>query len=987
MSTTPRAAWRTRVALVACLLALAPLARARDAAEPVAGESSAGVEGAKSACFSPDGKWIFFGLRGDIWRVPADGGEATRMTLHEANDVRPRVSPDGKWLAFSSRRSGNYDIFIMPVEGGAPRQLTFHEATDVISDWSPDGSTILFYSDREGSFDLYTMPAEGGTPRRLTFDGAVQGRFSPDGRRVVYARGAVALTIKEYRGSSNYDIWTVPVEGGTPTRLTSSPWNERDPTWSKDGDAIFYCAEDDHHYSIWRIPSEGGTAEKIVPCPDGDAIGLSISPDGKELLFQKNFRLHRLSLETKAVKDVPIRIRSDVKGWTTETRKLTSGAKNPSFSPDGQQVAFSLRGDIWVMGAAGGPARRVTSGMVSAEWPRFSPDGKRIAFNSNQHGNSDIYVVPTGGGKAQQITTAKANDFYHSWSPDGKWLVYTSESSGNRDIWKIASDGAGEPVQLTKDPAPDDDACFSPDGEWIAFDSGRGGSQAIWVMKPDGSQARQVTPGGTTDQVPSWSADGKLLAFESDRNGRRGIWVIAPHGGPEMQVAADGTTPHWSPAGDKIVFEGGASGVQQVPAPRQILSGSEIPFIADVEIDRKDEWKRVFEEAWLAIKDGFYDPKLHGVDWDAVKKKYAPLVAEVEIKDDLIELIDQMLGELKASHMGIWADHTDGPHVATGYLGVQLAPAEALEGGPGMLVTDVVTGGPADLVWIRRGDRIFAIDDKPLDAKSNVYELLLNKVGHNVKVEVGTQADRRAARTLTIRPLSRGQMHELEYATWVKRREQRVADRGKTKIGYIHLNAMDQPNLQRFTAALNGPMKDRAALVIDVRNNGGGNIHQQLLDILARRPYVYFDPRSGDRSLQETPVWAKPVCVMCNERSYSDAEIFPYGFKTLGLGKVIGAPTSGGVIGTGSRTLCDGSTLRMPYVGWYGLDGKNLERWGIEPDIIVEETADDRAHDRDPQVDRAIDEMMLAIGEKPVPAAPPAETGTKGAESKRSGPY
>jgi tricorn protease len=453
-----------------------------------------------------------------------------------------------------------------------------------------------------------------------------------------------------------------------------------------------------------------------------------------------------------------------------------------------------------------------------------------------------------------------------------------------------------------------------------------------------------------------------------------------------MQGAAEGATPFWSPAGDRIFFEGGESGIAQVAAPREVLTGSAVPFIAEIEVDRKAEWRQVFEEAWLAIKDGFYDPRLHGVDWGAVRRKYEPLVAEVEIKDDLVDLIDQMLGELKASHMGIYASREGGPEVRTGYLGVGLAEPPAGDTAGGMVVTDVMAGGPADQVWIRKGDRIFSIDGRALGGRTDVYELLAGKVGRPVKLEVGTEKDRRAARTLSLRPISRERMRELEYAAWVKKREQRVADRGRGKIAYIHLSAMDQPNLQRFIAALNGPLKDEAALVIDVRNNPGGNIHQQLLDILARRPYVYYDPRAGDRSLQETPVWAKPVCVMCNERSYSDAEIFPYGFKTLGLGKVIGAPTSGGVIGTGARTLSDGSTLRMPYVGWYGLDGRNLERWGIEPDIVVEETADDRAHDRDPQLDRAIDEMLAAIGEKPAPPAPPAETESRGAEAKRSGP-
>jgi Tol biopolymer transport system component/C-terminal processing protease CtpA/Prc len=969
-----------RTVVVASLLALALFTTAR-AEDPA-------VKGAKSACYAPDGRTIFFGLRGDIWRAPAEGGEAVRITLHEANDIRPRVSPDGTKVAFSSKRSGNYDIWIMPVEGGTPRQLTFHEASDLVSDWSPDGATILFYSNREGSFDLYTIPAEGGTPRRLTYDGGVQGRFSPDGRTIVYVRGAVALTMKQYRGSSNFDVYTVPVEGGTPTRLTKTPWNERDPIFSAGGDWVYYAAEAGKSYEIHKIPAAGGEAVKVCDS-QGDATGLALSPDGKKILFQEGFSLRAVELATGEVRDVPIRVRSDVKGGTIESRLLTSGAKTPSCSPDGTKIAFSLRGDIWVAPANGGKATRLTSGPGNDEWPRFSPDGKKIAFQSNVRGNVDLYVVASTGGEPKRITTSPADDFYHSWSPDGKWLVYASEANGNRDIWKIASDGSGEPIPLTRDPGSDDDPCFSPDGEWIAFDSARSGNQDIWIMKADGTGLRQLTTGNGTEQVPTWSPDGKLIAFESERGGRRGIWAISSRGGPEIQIAAEGSTPFWAPTGERILYEGGNSGIAQVPAPKEIVAGSEVPFLAEIEVDRKKEWKQVFEEAWLAIKDGFYDPKLHGVDWEAVKKKYAPLVAEVEIHDDLMELIDQMLGELRASHMGITPPRDeDGPEMRTGYLGMALAPIA--DGKPGMLVTDVVPGGPADQVWIRPGDRIFAIDERPLDSRTNIFELLANKVDRPLKLEVGsgTTSDRRAARTLTVKAVSRGAIRELEYARWVKKREQRVADRSGGKLGYIHLNAMNQENLRRFVGALSGPLKDKAGLVIDVRNNGGGNIHQQLLDILSRKPYIYYDPRAGDRTLQETPVWAKPACVLVNERSYSDAEIFPYGFKTLQLGKVIGAPTSGGVIGTGSRTLIDGSTLRMPSVGWYGLDGTNLERLGVEPDIVVEETAEDRAKDRDPQLDRAIDEMMAAIGVEPKPAPAPTEDRGPGPEAKdRHGPF
>jgi tricorn protease len=950
---------------VTAAVILSILSAGASAKEQTKPRGKAGVIGAKQPCFTPDGKKILFSLHGDIWTLATEGGAARRVTLHEANDIKPRISPDGSKVAFSANREGNYDVWITPVEGGAPKQLTFHSSYDIISDWSPDGKTVLFYSSRNGRYDLWTIPAAGGTPRQITFDGAIHGAYSPDGKQIAFVRGFTDISRRYYQGSSNYDLYVIPARGGVPKRLTRTPWNERNPVWSKDGKAIFCLAEKDGSYNVFKVPLEGGAAEQLSRMKGSDARDLQFSRGTGDFVFVKDFTLWRIAVGTGKLIRVPVQIRSDTKGWTREKRTLTDGAENPSWSADGTKIAFSLNGDIWIMPSSGGKARRITSGPGIDQWPKWSPDGSQIAFYSDRSGNQDIWIVPARGGTPRQLTTHKADDFFHNWSPDGKRLVFCSERSGNRDLWLIPADG-GDPFRLTKHKAADDDPCYSPDGKWIAFDSGRSGNQDIWVMPSTGGEARRITTNSGEDQVPTWSPDGRFLAFDSYRQGSRSIWVISSRGGPDMQISNLGSTPQWSPNGETIIFEverNGSKMIWQVAAPKSIVTGKPVNFIAEIEVDRKKEFVRVFDQAWLAIKNGFYDKKMHGVDWKSVRKKYRPVAERAEIREELYGLIDRMLGELRASHMGIWGMSRKRTEAMTGYLGLTLAWPEG-KSPSAMKVMSVLAGGPADKAWIRKGDYIFSIDRVTLKPGVNFYRLLNGKIGKSVRVEVGPTPDRKKGRILTIEPVSRRTIAARRYALWIRGRREMAKSLSKGRVGYIHLSAMNNTNLNRFRTALSGRLKRKQALILDVRNNGGGYIHQQLLDILNRKPYAYYQSRGRKRRPQQNPVWAKPVVVLINERSFSDAEIFPYGFKKMGLGKVIGVSTSGGVIGTGKQALADGSTLRMPRTGWYGNDGTNLEGHGVKPDIVVEETPEDRREKRDPQLAKGVEILMEEIKER-----------------------
>ena len=495
-----------------------PAARADD--KPSKGKAPSPTRGLRYATLAPDGKTVAFTWRGDIWTVSTDNPQlAHRLTIHEAQDTIPRISPDGKQIAFSSQRSGGYDIYVMPIEGGEPQRVTQHSSAAILCDWSPDGKYLLFASNRDPGryqLNLYEVAASGGTPRAITVDGGRDGSYSPDGKTIVYARGFNTIYQDNYEGTGNYDLYTVAREGGIPTALTSTLGNERNPFFSQDGSTIWFVAEEKGVANFYAMPAAGGERRQVSTWTGLDVQRPDLAWDGKTAVFERGARIHiaDLTQDKPEAKLLPFVVRGDVRHSGITERTITSGAQHVHTSGDASRLVFSAFGDIWTMPVGGGKAQRLTDGAPKDEWPRLSPDGQWIAFQSDRSGNSDIWVMDVRGNNLKRLTDHPKDDFFHTWSPDGRYLAFSSERSGNRDIWRLDV-RSGELKQLTNHKEADDDPCWSPDGQKIAFDSGREGTQAVYVMDADGGNVRRISRGSAFFQVPTWSPDGNMIAFEA----------------------------------------------------------------------------------------------------------------------------------------------------------------------------------------------------------------------------------------------------------------------------------------------------------------------------------------------------------------------------------------------------------------------------------------------------------------------------------------
>jgi tricorn protease len=488
-------------------------------------------------------------------------------------------------------------------------------------------------------------------------------------------------------------------------------------------------------------------------------------------------------------------------------------------------------------------------------------------------------------------------------------------------------------------PIPADEGAISPDGNKVAFRAGAGGSD-LWVASSSGGQIARVTSGNMHPQQITWSRRFPNTVYFRDGKGQ--LYMVNL-GGMDLSSLLSGK-----------------------PA---LASGTPvlIPFKVKLTVRRDEEFSEMFEQSWRALSENFYDAKFHGIDWVAVRAKYRPLVKHCALKEDLYALISLMMGELNASHLGISGPGAV-PDEMTADLGLIF---DETYRGPGLKIAEVLKRGPADRrgLSLKAGQVVVAIDGTELSERTNLSELLNGKAGEPVGLDVlanpsADPKDPKARQRVEVQAADRSQIQQLMYERWVHGNAQRVAELSKGKLGYIHIPTMDDAGLDRFVTALYSDNFDKEAIVLDVRNNGGGFTHDQVLNYLGAREHAVFRQRDGGEGLvlrANDRKWTRPLVLLINNRSYSDAEIFPNAFKTLGLGKLVGLPTGGMVIGTSSVHLIDGSSFRIPRIGVFNTKGEDMETHGVTPDVLVDDNPDQLAKGIDAQLDKAVEVLQQDV--------------------------
>ncbi|WP_395804688.1 S41 family peptidase, partial [Daejeonella sp.] len=456
----------------------------------------------------------------------------------------------------------------------------------------------------------------------------------------------------------------------------------------------------------------------------------------------------------------------------------------------------------------------------------------------------------------------------------------------------------------------------------------------------------------------------------------RDLYSVKWDGKELKEITKGGTSPYslkTDHEGKSIYFfrQGGSLAKIDMKSSAQ----ESLPYLARMTIDYPGEKEQVFEEAWRTLRDQFYDPKMHGYDWNALRNKYKERTISASTSSDFRDMFNLMLGELNSSHMGFTAaDRTETQRETTGLLGAELAPIS-----DGMKVIHVIPNGPASRVGSRLmvGDIITAVNGETVNKSENFYSHLAGTV--NQKLLITVKDSKGALREVVIRPV--GSNSGALYDEWVLERKKLVEKYSNGKLGYIHIQAMNMPSFEETEREFAAAGYGKEGLVIDVRYNGGGSTTDYLMSVLNYKQHSYAIPRGATDDLEKNklkfrdyyPVgerlvyaaWMKPTIAICNENSYSNAEIFSHAFKQLGIGKLVGIPTNGSVISTGAKSFLDGSSVRVPLRGWYvKATNENQELGPAVPDILINNSIDYRTKGVDEQLKTAVDELMKQLGTK-----------------------
>ena len=1044
---------------------------------------------------SPDGTQIAFTYQGDIYTVPTSGGRAIQLTTNSAHDTRPIWSPDGQQIAFASDRLGSMDIYVVNKDGGAPTRLTTHSGNETPLAFKDNGHILFQANILPAAEDMqfassqfpqvYEVSIQGGRPVMFSSMPMEDISLSADGKTLLYhdKKGYEDAWRKHHTSSITRDVWMCTL-GEKPSykKLSTFKGEDRTPVWASTN-TYYYLSEQNGSFNIYKANTDGGAPMQITQYENHPVRFLTRANNGT-LCYAYDGGIYTLK-EGAQPQKLDIRIVNDKTDRDLIRQIKSSGATQIALSPEGKEVAFILRGDVYVTSTEYKTTKQITNTAQQERNVDFAPDGRSLVYASERDGMWQLYQSKLMNKeeklftyateiKEEKLTNSKVTSFQPQYSPDGKEVAFLEDRTTLRVI-----NLATKQVRTVMDGKfeysySDGDQWYqwSPDSKWILTNYiGIGGwnNKDVALVNASGNgEIHNLTQSGYNDSGAKWVLDGKAMIWESDRAGYRshGSWgahsdiylmffdleayerflmskeetALLEEAEKEKKddkkdevdkkgkkdAAKDKKkeevkplsfdlancrdrvvrlTRHssslgdaiLSPKGDKLYyqasFEKGTDlwcqdlkenstklvlkdigrammipdkkgenvylathgGIKQVT----IKDGKSksISFEAIFDYKPAQERQYIFEHAWQQVKDKFYQEDIHGIDWEAYREAYSRFLPSINNNYDFQELLSEMLGELNGSHTGA-RYYPNGPALTTANLGVFFDNTYT---GAGLKIKEIMAKSPLANIKSEatNGCIIEQIDGTTIEAGMDYFPLLEGKAGKKVRLSIYNPENGKRF-DVNVKAISSGEQNTLLYKRWVDRNRKMVDELSGGRLAYVHVKGMDSESFRTvYSEILSDKNRNREAVIVDTRHNGGGWLHDDLATLLSGKEYQRFVPQGQYIGSDPFNKWVKPSCVLVCEDNYSNAHGFPWVYKELGIGKLIGTPVPGTMTAVWWETQIDPSIVfGIPQVGCVDMRGQYMENNQLSPDIEVYNKPEDSLQGIDTQLETAVREML-----------------------------
>lgn len=875
----------------------------------------------------------------DVWLFDKENNSYKKLTTFKGENRTPRWSADGQSFYYLSEQDGSFNVYKRGLNESQSTQLTNFKDNPVRFLTVSNGGTLCFSFDGE----IYTMQ-EGGQPQKVSIE-IIKDNQEDKLKYMNFTNGAREMAVspngKEIAFIVRGDVFVTSVEYGTTRRITNTPDQERDVSYSPDGRSILYSSERDGHWNLYQT-----TLSK---------------KDEKSFLYASKFEEEQLT-------------DSDLPSFQA------------LYSPDGKEIAYLYdRTEIRVLNLKSKLSRTVLEGKYNYsysdgdQWYRWAPDSKWIIAKYISVGgwnNTDVALInANGSGEVTNLTESGYTDSNPRFALDGKAMIWFSDRAGyrshgswgaHRDAYIMFFDGEAydkfrmskEELALLKEDEKkekDDEKKDNKKDKKEDEEKKKEVEPLKFELENRRDRIVRLTPNSSSVVDAMLNKDGDklyyLTSFEKDYDlweydlKKRSSKILSKAtGAGELHVDKDG----------KNIFMLSRGQLKKI----DLAKGSVTPIRIEAQFEYEPEKERayIFYHTWKQVKDKFYVKDLHGIDWDGYKETYERFLPHINNNFDFAEMLSEMLGELNGSHTGARYSAPSTP-MPTATLGAFYDEAYS---GDGLKIKEVINQGPltAANIDLKAGAIITKIDNNPIEKGKDYYHLLAGKAGKKVLLTYKT-SEGGAEKEEWVKPISQGAESNLLYKRWVEQRREMTDSLSNGRIGYVHVRGMDSNSFREVYSDLLGRYRNREAVIIDTRHNGGGWLHDDLVTLLGGKEYQRFEPRGQYIGSDPFNKWLKPSVVLVCEDNYSNAHGFPWLYKELGLGKLIGTSVPGTMTAVWWETQIDPSIVfGIPQVAVKDMRGNYLENQDLEPDIEVYNTPESLLQGRDLQLEKAVEELL-----------------------------